>query len=175
MQLRPLRFSQLFDVTVNATVKRFWALAALVLVAAIPVRAVEVAILAATVSNPDDITSRSAFSGTSSPTNGAIGVNLTVSLLGALVTVIGTAFCFKVAAAAYAGARADWRSSLSFAAPRLAPVLWAAILAGSGVLLGFAALIVPGIWLLVSWSVFVPPCCSRDSARRARSADRSSS
>jgi hypothetical protein len=154
--LRPLRVSQLFDVTVNTTVRRFWALAALVLMAAIPVRAVEVAILAATVSDPDDITSRGAFSGTSDPTTGAVGVNLTVSLLGALVSVIATALCFKVAAAAYAGARADWRSSLSFALPRLAPVLWAAILAVLGILLGLAALILPGIWLLVSWSVFVP-------------------
>jgi hypothetical protein len=156
VQFRPLRFSQLFDVVVNTTVRRFLALAGLVLVAAIPVRAVEVVILTATVSNSDDITSRSAFSGTSDPTNGAIGVNLTVSLLGALVTVIGTALCFKVAAAAYVGARASWRSSLAFAAPRLGPVVWAAILAGLGIVLGFLALIVPGIWLLVAWSVFVP-------------------
>src|SRR5438552_3786668 len=122
MPLQPLRFSQLFDLTVNATVRRFWALAGLVLLAAVPIRAVEVVILTATISNPEDITSRSAFSQTGAPTNGAIGVNLTVSLLGGLVTVIGAALCFKVAAAAYAGARADWRSSLAFAAPRLATV-----------------------------------------------------
>ena len=156
MPLQPLRFSQLFDVTVNATVRRFWALAGLVLLAAVPIRAVEVVILTATISNPEDITSRSAFSQTGAPTNGAIGVNLTVSLLGGLVTVIGAALCFKVAAASYAGARADWRSSLAFAAPRLATVVWAAVLGGLGVLLGFAALIVPGVWLLVSWAVFVP-------------------
>src|SRR3954447_18498470 len=146
MPLGPLRFPQLFDLTVNTTLRRFWALAGLVLVAAVPVRAVEVVILTTTISDPDDITSRSAFSSTSSPTNGAVGVNLTVALLGALVTVLGTALCFKVAAAAYAGARAGWRSSLAFAAPRLTPVVWAAIIAGAGVLLGLLALIVPGIW-----------------------------
>jgi hypothetical protein len=156
MQLLPLRFAQLFDVVISTTAKRFWALAGLVLVAAVPVRAVEVVILTATISDPHDITSRSVFSGTNDPTNGAVGVNLTVSLLGALVTVIGTALCFKVAAAAYAGSRTSWRSSLAFAVPRLAPVVWATILGGLGVLLGFLALIVPGIWLLVSWSVFVP-------------------
>src|SRR3954447_16286931 len=128
MPLGPLRFAQLFDLTVNTTVRRFFALAGLVLVVAIPVRAVEVAILTSTISNPDDITSRSAFSSTTSPTNGAVGVNLTVALLGALVTVIGTALCFKVAAAAYAGARTGWRSSLALAAPRIAPVVWAAII-----------------------------------------------
>jgi hypothetical protein len=83
-------------------------------------------------------------------------VNLTVTLLSAVVTVLGTAFCFKVVAAAYAGGRAGWRSSLRFAAPRVAPVLWAAFIAAAGILLGFLALIVPGVWLLVAWSVFVP-------------------
>ena len=153
--LRPLRFSQLFDIALNATVKRFLALAGLVLVAAVPIRAVEVVILTATVSDPKDITARSAFS-QATATNGAAGVNVTVALLGALVTVVGAALCFKVVAAAYAGGRAGWRSSLAFAAPRIGPVLWAAIVAGVGVALGFLALFLPGLWLLVSWSVFIP-------------------
>ena len=154
--LRPLRFSQLFDVALNATLKRFLALAGLVLVAALPVAAVQLVILATTVSDPNDITSRSVFSGARASTNGAAGVNLTVTLLSAVVTVLGTALCFKVVAAAYAGGRAEWRSSLEFAGPRIAPVLWAAFLAGAGIVLGFLALIVPGVWLLVSWSVFLP-------------------
>ena len=154
--LRPLRFSQLFDVALNATVRRFLALAGLVLLAALPVAAVQLVILATTVSDPKDITSRSVFSGATASTNGAAGVNLTVTLLSAVVTVLGTAFCFKVVSAAYVGARAGWRSSLDFAAPRIAFVLWAAFLAGAGVVLGFLALIVPGVWLLVSWSVFLP-------------------
>jgi hypothetical protein len=152
----PLRFSQLFDLTMNATFRRFWTLAGLVLVAAVPIRALEVAILTASVSNPDDITSHTTFGSGAAPTNGATGVNVTVSVLGALVTVVGTALCFKVAAAAYAGARADGRSSVAFAAPRVGPVIWAAIVAGIGVVVGFIALIVPGLWLLVAWSVFIP-------------------
>ncbi|MFL5885983.1 MAG: hypothetical protein ACJ77M_13020 [Thermoleophilaceae bacterium] len=159
----PLRFSQLFDVALNATVKRFWTLAGLVLVAAVPARAVEVAILAVTISNPNDITSRSNFgSGTGAPTNGAAAVNVTVGLLGAVVTVVGTALCFKVAAAAYAGSRTDGRSSLAFAAPRLGLVLWAAIIGGLGVVGGFLALIVPGVFLLVAWSLFVPALLFED-------------
>jgi hypothetical protein len=156
MQLRPLRFPQLFDAVLNTTVKRFWALAGLVLAVAIPIRALEVVILTATISNPDDITSRTGFGQTGAATNGAAGVNVTVELLGALVTVIGTAVCFRIAAAGYAGTRGDWRSSVAFAAPRIGMVVWATIIAGVGVVLGFIALILPGIWLLVSWSVFIP-------------------
>ena len=152
----PLRFSRLFDLTVNATFRRFWTLAGLVLLVAIPARAVEVAILTATVSNPDDITSRTSFGSNAAPTNGAAGVSVTVTVLGVLVTVVGTALCFKVAAAAYAGARADGRSSLAFAVPHVGRAIWAAIIAGIGVVLGFIALVIPGLWLLVAWSMFIP-------------------
>jgi hypothetical protein len=163
MPLRPLRFPELFDAALNATVKRFWTLAGLVLLAAVPLRAIEVAILTATISNANDITSRTGLgSQTGAATNAAAGVNVTVELLGALVTVIGTALCFKVAAAAYAGARADWRSSVAFAAPRIGMVVWATILAGFGVVLGFIALVVPGIFLLVSWVVFIPALLLED-------------
>jgi hypothetical protein len=151
----PLRFAQLFDLTMSTTVKRFWTLAGLVLLAAVPARAAEVVILTATVTDPGDITARARFN-TGAPTNGAAGVNVTVSVLGALVTVVGTALCFKVAAAAYAGARADGRSSASFSAPHIGRVIWAALIAGAGILAGFIALIIPGIWLLVSWAVFIP-------------------
>jgi hypothetical protein len=156
MTLRPLGFSELFDAIMNAAFKSFWTFARIVLVVAIPARVTEVVILTLTVSDANDITSRSAFSSQAgSPTNGAVGVGVTVGLLNALVIVIGTAVCFKAAAAAYAGTRASWRSSIQFAAPRIGPVIWVAIVGGLGVVLGLIALIVPGIWLAVSWSVAI--------------------
>jgi hypothetical protein len=156
MALRPLGFSELFDGIVNAAARNFLTFARIVLVVAIPARVAEVVILTATVSDPKDITSRSAFSSQASPTNGALGVNLTVALLGALVVVIGIALCFKAAAAAYGGTRVSWRSSVTFALPRLGPVLWVAIIGGLGVAAGLIALVVPGIWLAIGWSVSIP-------------------
>jgi hypothetical protein len=157
MPLRPLRFSELFDAIVGSAVRDFWTYARLVLVVAIPLRIVEVVILATTVSNVHDITSRSVFRArTGSPTNGTVGVNLTVNLLSALIVVIATALCFKAASAAYAGSRARWRESAEFAMPRLSLVLWLAIIGGLGILAGFFALFVPGVWLAVAWSVAIP-------------------
>lgn len=157
MTMQPLGFSQLFDAILNAVIRNFWTFARLVLLVAVPARVVEVVILTATVSNANDITSRSVFSArTGAPTNGAVGVNLTVALLGALIVVIGTALCFKAASAAYAGTRTGWRPSAEFARPRVAAVLWVAIIGAIGVTLGLIALIVPGVWLAISWSVAIP-------------------
>jgi hypothetical protein len=157
MHLRPLRFSEIFDLVLSTSFKRFATFAALVLLVAVPVRAVQVAILAAAVSNPDDITNRSAFaSQTGDPTNGTVAVNLTTSLLGALALVLGTAVCFKAASAGYLGTRAGWRSSFDSSRPQLGPVVWTAIIGGIGVLAGLIAFVLPGIWLGVAWSVAIP-------------------
>ena len=55
---------------------------------------------------------------------------------------------------AYSGHATDWRASLRFAASRFTPLLWLSILTGLLVAVGFV-LIIPGVYLLVAWSVAV--------------------
>jgi hypothetical protein len=72
----------------------------------------------------------------------------------AYLLVIGATF--RAVSEAYLGRPVDVRASLGFAARRAPSLLWLGILLVIGIGLGFLFLIVPGIWLLVAWSVAVP-------------------
>lgn len=113
---------------------------------------------------------------------GSLVVFLALAFIGALVgqlvggrigaILVGAAIGFVVvlvAAAAYAGSVVrlvdchqrgvepdsiiDTLKSLK---PRLWPIIWVQIMLGVGVVIGFILLIVPGIYLLVVWSVVLP-------------------
>lgn len=79
----------------------------------------------------------------------ALGVSL------ALYSLV-TAACVRVTADALAGRPADWRSALGAGANRTVGVLLASLIVTIGVAFGLLALIIPGIWLAVSWSVASP-------------------
>ena len=81
---------------------------------------------------------------------------LAVALLSFLSVLLATATCFKAVADAYLGVEPDWRRSLKFAARRLPALVGLAILGGLAVGLATLALVVPGIWLFVSYAVAVP-------------------
>ncbi|HWK17919.1 MAG TPA: hypothetical protein VNR66_10745 [Solirubrobacteraceae bacterium] len=57
---------------------------------------------------------------------------------------------------AYVGHPSGWRQSLEYAADRLAPLLWLALLTSLVVLVGFILFVIPGVYLLVALSVAVP-------------------
>ena len=57
---------------------------------------------------------------------------------------------------AYLGSEPDWRRSLGFAVRRLPGLVGLALAGGLILVLAFVALIVPGIWLAVAFSVSVP-------------------
>jgi hypothetical protein len=57
---------------------------------------------------------------------------------------------------AYTGHPTDWRKSLAFAAERLAPLVWLALISAVLLTIGFVLLIIPGIYLTVVWVVAVP-------------------
>lgn len=78
------------------------------------------------------------------------------SLLTSLMVLLTIAACFKAVADAYLGTVPDWRASVRFATKRLAPLLVISILYLVGVMLGTFALIIPGIFLAVAWSLCFP-------------------
>ena len=57
---------------------------------------------------------------------------------------------------AYTGHPTDWRHSLQFAASRIGPLLWLAILAEVLLTIAFILLVIPGIYLLVCWTLALP-------------------
>lgn len=94
---------------------------------------------------------------------------LVVGLISALTVVAATAACLKVVSDTYMGEKSDARSSLAFAGRRLHSLVWVAFLTifyifliiVVGVLAAFVfvplvfILVVPVVWLWISWS-FAP-------------------
>jgi len=79
-----------------------------------------------------------------------------VALIGFLTLLLVTAMSLKAVADARLGRTPSGGRALRFALPRLPGTLGVAVLGGLAVALGFLALIVPGIWLIVGFSVAVP-------------------
>jgi hypothetical protein len=80
-------------------------------------------------------------------------VVVVLSVLAALVTVGAVSKCLLDA---YSGHPTDWRHSLGFAANRLGPLLWLAILAEVLLAIAFILLVIPGIYLTVCWTLALP-------------------
>ena len=79
-----------------------------------------------------------------------------VGVLGALAVLLATAACTKAVADAYLRATPDWKESLRAARARFGPLLWLSILYFLLLIPAFLALIVPGIWLAIAWTLAYP-------------------
>lgn len=160
-ELRPLAVGEVLDVAIKITFRHWRALFLLVLVVVAPaqllVTAIDVSMAEGVVTDID---------GDSVPSVDEIstfvaGITLIVLLL-VLSSTLATGAVYKAVVDAYLGARPDWRTSLSFAVRRLPSLIWISVL--TYVLAGLAllALIAPGVWLFISWSVAVPALMTED-------------
>ena len=160
--LRPLRVGEILEVAINIVLKNWRTLMKAVLVVVIPIQILSIAVLATVLPDADLITNQNAFSGAepgadiSGSDIGALFVAYgMIGLLGWVLTAFATAACFKAVSDAYLGATPDWRESLGYARGRVLSLLWVTVLVGFGVVFALIALIIPGIWLYVAWSVAV--------------------
>ena len=71
-------------------------------------------------------------------------------------TVIAAAAATLVAAEAYAGTSADWRPSAAAGLRRIVPIVVATVVVAVAVAIGFVLVLVPGIFLALSFAVFTP-------------------
>ena len=146
-ELRPLGVGEILDVGIKIWSRNLWTLARLVVLIVLPVQ-IASALIELSLPNSDSVDTASFW--------GVVAGGLAVVLLGLLASILATAACFRAIADAYVGERSDWRTSLRFVARRVLSVLWVAILAFLVSALGFFLLVIPGIWLWVSFSVAVP-------------------
>nr|MDQ3934916.1 hypothetical protein [Actinomycetota bacterium] len=161
-RLRPLDIGQKIDAAIKLTTRNFGTLATIVLLVAAPVQILSVLVTASTV--PDDYTVGSSFGGggatpdseSDASTAFWVGQILVLPLLGLFVYMLTTAGCFKAIGHAYLGDRTTWQDSLTYALRRFHSILWVSFLAGLFTMLGFLALIVPGIYLAVAFSLALP-------------------
>lgn len=162
-ELRPLSVGEILDVAIKIFFRHAWTLIRIILVVAVPVQLL--------VTLVDASATRGLFSGVETGETAAIAPSDLPTVVGgfaliAVLSVVGyvlaVAACFKAVADAYLGAEPDWIATLRFAGRRLHSILWVLVL--SGVLGGLAllALIVPGIWLFVAWTVAIPALLTED-------------
>ncbi len=159
--LRPLGVGEILDVSINLYFRHLGRLVKIAAAIVIPITAIIflldlVAFQEAEVSNPDAALYQ---------VGDAVRVLdeqrfLMLQLAQVAVSVIGflliTGAAFKAVSDAYLGNDPDARASIAYAARRMHSLLWLSILIVIGVVIGLFLVVVPGIYVLIAWSVAVP-------------------
>ncbi|MEJ7782806.1 MAG: hypothetical protein WKF99_09545 [Solirubrobacteraceae bacterium] len=166
MQLRPRGVGEILDAAFRLCFTHWRPLMTATLVVVVPVQIFATIVLFSAF--PDNFTTEDAFFGPqtsqdpafSPVTNEDVGVlvagQIVSGVLTGLMVLLTIAACFKAVADAYLGTQPDWRSSVRFAVARLGPLLWITVLYVLGVVLGFMALLIPGIFLMFAWNLSFP-------------------
>ncbi len=153
--LRPLGIGEILDAGIKLFMRHWRTLVLSVIGLILPVQILSALIIASIAPEQFDLTS--SRTGVEEGEEAAFWIGQALIAILTFVTVLlATAVCFKAVADAYLGVEPDWRRSLRFALGRLGGLVGVSFLAGLILVLGFAALIVPGIWLAVAYSVAVP-------------------
>ena len=157
--LRPLGVSEIVDTAINLCFRNFWTFAKIAAVIAIPMGAITFGL--------DQI----AFADRGSPADAVVfvgeyeqrvdfstftaisAIEGVVALL-AFLLVIGASF--RSIGEVYIGREASSSGSIRRIAGRAHSLLWIGVLFLLGVIGGLLAFIVPGIWLMVAWSLAIP-------------------
>ena len=160
--LRPLGVGEILDVAIKITLRNWKTLVGLVALTVAPVQ-VLIAII--------DISATEGLFATGDPESTTIDSGEVSTVVGGFVlilvltmvsAILSTAVSFRAVVEAYLGGRPRWKESLAFVTRRLHSLIWITMLAGFLVVLGFAACIIPGIWLSVAWVVAVPALLTED-------------
>ncbi len=93
---------------------------------------------------------------------GFVGVSLLADLLAALALLVSLGAMYRILLGRHLHHPADLVTSFSFALERVLPLLWVSILTGVIVAIGFILVIIPGIYLLISFVIAVPVLMAED-------------
>jgi hypothetical protein len=157
--LRPLRVGEILDAGLKVYSRNARTLMGLTALVVVPFQTLSAVILLSTLSTGSEVPRGSVPTfGSTRPANHAtsLGANAVLTLTGLLIDLLTTAACVKAVSDIYLDQPTDIGSSLRFAVRRLGSLVWLQILAGTLLVLAFIALVIPGIWLYVAWSVATP-------------------
>ena len=152
-QLRPLGIGEILDAGIKVYRSKFSTMLKAVAVVIVPVQVLNVLI---TLSLPDTSTTAGTTTTTSDSEWAGLAALLLILVINIVSSALAEAACLKAVSDTYVGTETDWRGSLRFGFRRLGSLMWLTLIHGVLVLLGFAACIVPGVWLYVAWSVAIP-------------------
>jgi hypothetical protein len=158
--MRPLNLGETLDASIKV-VRRSWrTLAAVMIVIALPIQLFDLLIISSTTDTYQVGSSAfdtSAATHTTYSDRGAyVAGQLVIQVLSLIGYLLGTVACYRAIVDTYLGRPTSARESLRFAAERLGATLWLSILVVVGVIAGTLAFVVPGIWLMIAWSVAIP-------------------
>lgn len=85
-----------------------------------------------------------------------VTVSVIQIIVGVLAYMLVIGATFRAVSEAYLDRPLDVRGSIGFAAGKAHSLLWLSILLVVGLAIAFLAFVIPGIWLIVAWSVAVP-------------------
>ncbi|WCB91683.1 hypothetical protein DSM104299_00356 [Baekduia alba] len=157
--MRPLNLGETLDASIKIVRARWKTLAMVMVVIALPLEIASVLIISSTT---DVYQAGSSFSTTEATKttysdSGAYAAGqVAVIALTFLSYLLGTVACYRAVSDTYLNRETSARASLSYAAGRLGATLWLTIVFAVGIVAGFVALILPGVWLSVAWSVAFP-------------------
>ena len=157
--MRPLNLGETLDASIKIVRSRWKTLATVMLVIALPIQLANIIIIKLTTDVYQIGTSFSSTADTATTYSdeGAYVAGQTAMLaLSVLGYLLGIVACYRAVADTYLGRETSARASLRYAADRLGATLWLTIVLGLGLLAGFLALFLPGIWLYIAWAVVYP-------------------
>jgi hypothetical protein len=154
-ELRPLGVGEILDAGIKLFTRHWRPLVLSVVGLILPVQILSALVTASVAPEQFDLTTSETGVEEGEEAEFLIGQGA-IALLSIISVLLATAVCFKAVADAYLGVEPDWRRSLRFAVRRLGGLFGVAVIGGVLVALGTVALIVPGVWLFVSYSVAVP-------------------
>jgi hypothetical protein len=153
-RLRPLGLGEILDAAIKLYSNNAVTLWKIVAVVIIPVGILNQVVVGLSIPSDSYVHNGTLYT-YSGHLNNAAGIVAAVVLTVLAVLIANGALSLSLVDA-YIGQPLDWRASLREAGGRLGGLLWLSILFSVLVFLGFVALILPGIYLLVIWSVAVP-------------------
>lgn len=159
--MRPRRVGEILDGAVKVYVRNARTLMGLAALVIVPVQLVTAVVLLSIVPAGSDVPNGSGpfggFRRHTVPDPAAfLGADAVLIVLGGVGSALITAACVKAVSDAYLDQPTGIGISVRFALRRLAGVIGMEILLVLGLLVGFIALVIPGIWLYGAWSVAMP-------------------
>jgi hypothetical protein len=146
-QLRPLSIGEALDAGFRLLRARFGTLVLCALVPVVPLTILSVIIVSSADPAAFDVNA------TASSDSGTNASGLVDRLLTGAAAALAIAACFKVISSTYLGERAGAGESLRYGLTRFLPLMVAYIVLSIALPLAFIAIIIPGVFLAVKWSM----------------------
>jgi hypothetical protein len=159
-QLRPLSVGEVLDASFKIVRQSFGTLAGCVLVVALPLNIINTLITSSTSDDAFNLDDTGSTTGSNISTGTELAGFLLTTTLALVLTTLAAAACFRAVSGVYLGERPTVGGSLSFAASRVLPLIVLSFLYFFGLIPAYLALLAPGVWLTVAWSVSFPALLS---------------